>query len=560
MVTEVVLILSSILAFMSLAISLVNLGIAASRGCFFLILMVVLLAGLTTYAYESSASLLYLKYERFSSFRALIGSIPGFDVSVVWHWYFLGGAVSFVIANMLGLVFLMITLPLYRQSFVRGSRILSRHEMRRKLRRVGCPIFSPVKIGQYALPTSLETRSLLTVGEPGAGKTQVIKGVVGSCRKRRARVIGFDAGAELASCFAKPGDFLLSCEFKGSKRWSPFAEIRSLADCKSLAESGIPQGTGESVAWNQYAREIYSNLMFRLYREGHTTNRALVNHLQVTKIEDLRALTLGTSVQRIFEEGNERMLGSVLAVMNTHLSWLAVLDPNAGAQSFSLRSFIEGKYGGGSLWMPYRETNAAATAPMRNTWANILIKSALSLSPDRDRRMLLVLDELAANGEIGVLPDAVSRGRKYGLSVMAGIQSIPQLREIYGRDRASNILGSFGHVVALRSPDPDTADYLSRAVGDSEVVNDEFSSHSEGGVTTRSALDTKRAVLPSEIQQLPDRAGYLKISTIGWSSIKIPLIRHKINYVLKEKPVNYHVGLTESRKRPEPNSDNLDKV
>ena len=85
-------------------------------------------------------------------------------------------------------------------------------------------------------------------------------------------------------------------------------------------------------------------------------------------------------------------------------------------------------------------------------------------------------------------------------------------------------MGSIGHAVVLRTPDPETSDYLSRSIGDKEIQREQ-SSYSKNGNSTQKIIETKRAVLPSEISLLIDLNGYIKFAGVGWTKIKIPILK-----------------------------------
>jgi type IV secretory pathway TraG/TraD family ATPase VirD4 len=164
----------------------------------------------------------------------------------------------------------------------------------------------------------------------------------------------------------------------------------------------------------------------------------------------------------------------------------------------------------------------AALAPLMAAWIGIIANETLSLTPDPDRRLWLVLDELAALGQVPALADALSLGRKFGLCVLAGLQSTAQLDQLYGREASITLRACFRTLVVLgiSRTDPDTAEMLSRALGDREVTRaDESRGLGDQGysrsATARRVIE--RLLLPSEIAGLPDLSGHLAIA--GTSSI-----------------------------------------
>jgi type IV secretory pathway TraG/TraD family ATPase VirD4 len=84
-------------------------------------------------------------------------------------------------------------------------------------------------------------------------------------------------------------------------------------------------------------------------------------------------------------------------------------------------------------------------------------------------RTWFVLDELPLLGKIASLGTLLTNGSKHGAAVVAGLQTVAQLREAYGQHQAQTILATLGTWLTLRVSDPETADYMSRNIGDEEI-------------------------------------------------------------------------------------------
>ena len=70
-----------------------------------------------------------------------------------------------------------------------------------------------------------------------------------------------------------------------------------------------------------------------------------------------------------------------------------------------------------------------------------------------------------------------------------------------------------------------TAQFASRLIGDRDIICTQVSqilSHDGGRSTTRLHHATEPAVLPAEIEQLPDLSGYLKLaSRPEWVNVRV---------------------------------------
>lgn len=144
-----------------------------------------------------------------------------------------------------------------------------------------------------------------------------------------------------------------------------------------------------------------------------------------------------------------------------------------------------------------------------------------------------VVDELDALGQIDGLKDALARLRKFGGRCVLGFQSIAQVSTTYGHGEAQTIVENCGNTLILRcsaSETGGTARFASKLIGDREVIRAQVSKSRSGGLfqdprTSRSVSDqhvTEPAVLGSEIEQLPDLRGFLKLaSRPEWLTVRL---------------------------------------
>jgi type IV secretory pathway TraG/TraD family ATPase VirD4 len=151
----------------------------------------------------------------------------------------------------------------------------------------------------------------------------------------------------------------------------------------------------------------------------------------------------------------------------------------------------------------------------------------------RARRLWFVVDELDALGQIDGLKDALARLRKFGGRCVLGFQSIAQVSSTYGQGDAHTIVENCGNTLILRcsaSEGGGTARFASQLIGEREVLHFTESTsrrHTEflGSVSRSEHLSVEAAVLPSQIEQLPDLAGYLKhASDPRWHRVRLTAV------------------------------------
>lgn len=366
-------------------------------------------------------------------------------------------------------------------------------------------------LGGCPWPAALETLHLLVAGTTGSGKTTLIEELLEGVTARGERSIVCDPNGGYLSRFARTGDRLLNPFDARSEGWCLFNEMRSDFDAERLAGSVVPTGHGESAAWHHYAQVLLAEVLRALVRSGEASTERLLHWCTSAPARDLGALLVGTPAAGLFDEGADKALASTRFVLTAHLLPHRYLKPGG----FSLRNWLETEEG--SLFMTWRADMQAALAPLLATWADIVTSAVLTLPPDPARRLWLVLDELAALGKLNGLESGLTLGRKHGLAVVVGLQSTAQLDRLYGRESATVLRSCFRNllVLAIAKSDPATADELSRALGEREVLRHEVSrSSGASGLGESQSLRQaqERLVLPSEIASLPNLEGFLALA------------------------------------------------
>jgi type IV secretory pathway TraG/TraD family ATPase VirD4 len=247
---------------------------------------------------------------------------------------------------------------------------------------------------------------------------------------------------------------------------------------------------------------------------------------------ELRPLVAGTPAQPFLEPENARMFGSIRSVAG---SAAAALEHVAAqrARPFSVRDWVD--TGRGALFLPYQASQIAALRTIIAAWVRLAIFETMS-GQTTGHRLWLIVDELDALGAIDGLKDALARLRKFGGCCVLGFQSISQVSNTYGSGEAQTLVENCGNTLILRcsaSEHGGTAQFASRLIGERDVARRSTSrgrdgSGLPGGRGWRRSTNvseqrvTEAAVLPAEIEQLPDMSGYLKTaSSHVWLRVRL---------------------------------------
>jgi hypothetical protein len=181
------------------------------------------------------------------------------------------------------------------------------------------------------------------------------------------------------------------------------------------------------------------------------------------------------------------------------------------------------------LFIPYRANQIAALRTTVSAWMRLAIFEAMA-GPERDQRLWFVIDELDALGQIDGLKDALARVRKFGGRCILGFQSVAQVASTYGAGAAHTIVENCSNTLILRcsaSEGGGTSRFASTLIGQREVLRTTRSRSCRadellGSVTRGEHVSIEPAVMDSEIEQLPDLAGYLKFASRGsWRRVTL---------------------------------------
>jgi type IV secretory pathway TraG/TraD family ATPase VirD4 len=121
------------------------------------------------------------------------------------------------------------------------------------------------------------------------------------------------------------------------------------------------------------------------------------------------------------------------------------------------------------VYLVYRDDQMALLRLLVTTWLDLAIIETLSLSERPDRRFWFVLDEWDSLGKVGSLRDGLTKLRKYEGAVVAGLQTMAQLRPSYGHDKAQVLLSCFSTKLILTTGDTETARYFEHEPGAQEL-------------------------------------------------------------------------------------------
>lgn len=417
-----------------------------------------------------------------------------------------------------------------RGVLLRDGRRAQRRARRRESR---C---DALRLAGVALAAADETKHFKLIGTTGTGKSTAIRELLAAAIERGDRAVFADPDGGYCSRFyrRRRGDVILNPFEADSMKWDLFSEIHNSYDVEQLAGGMIPAGDDAAAnEWRGYARTFLIALIRRALAHGWRDSANLWRLVTTASTEELRPIIAGTPAQPFLEPDNARMFGSIRSVAVSAVAAFEYIQTQRAAP-FSVRAWVRTATRPGVLFIPYKAGQIAALRSIIATWMRLAIFEAMSQPEERDQRLWFVIDELDAIGRIDGLKDALARLRKFGGRCVLGFQSIAQVSSTYGASEAQTIVENCGNTLILRcsgSEHGGTSQFASRLIGDREVRRRQVSRgrDRDGGWSTRGArrsqsiteqYATESAVMPSELEQLPDLCGYLKCaSSAAWLKV-----------------------------------------
>ena len=125
---------------------------------------------------------------------------------------------------------------------------------------------------------------------------------------------------------------------------------------------------------------------------------------------------------------------------------------------FSIRDFVR-KKSGRTLFIEYDLSVGETLSPLYSLLIDLALKDALGQQKSQGN-VYIIIDEFKLLPHLLHIDDAVNFGRSMGVKVIAALQSISQLFDMYGEQKGRSITAGFNTLMAFRPNDSVTREYL----------------------------------------------------------------------------------------------------
>lgn len=192
----------------------------------------------------------------------------------------------------------------------------------------------------------------------------------------------------------------------------------------------------------------------------HCTNENLKKILSLNYMSDQRNCIDYISGNGNQTQGVNSYIGSVLKKM--FVGPFAQANPE---REFSMRDIMcSGKKK--VVFIEYDLRKGQLLAPMYAILIDRALANALGGRQQVKTNKYFLLDEMLLLPKLDHLSDGLNFGRSLGVKVMCGLQNTCGLEEQYGEAGAKNILSSFQNMVAFRTNDYDTRQFVIYRLGE----------------------------------------------------------------------------------------------
>ncbi|WP_281177902.1 type IV secretory system conjugative DNA transfer family protein [Halalkalicoccus paucihalophilus] len=239
-------------------------------------------------------------------------------------------------------------------------------------------------------------------------------------------------------------------------------------DADELARGLFPDEGGDF--WTGAARQLFAATLKYIRRDVTDPDNAdLVRYWQRTTPEKMHEkLTrdghedLAAAASAI-NPNTERQAGLVFATAQQQITDLFVGD-FAESGEFSIREYMQDP-DGRVLVLDYPTRQTGTIAPV---FRYLIDQAIMHGMDDPDRSAYYLLDEIEhLDATIKRLGELINIGRSVNCQAILSLQSIAQLEDTYGKERAHALLSGMVTVIGLRTADEKSVDFLREAVGTS---------------------------------------------------------------------------------------------
>jgi type IV conjugative transfer system coupling protein TraD len=328
---------------------------------------------------------------------------------------------------------------------------------------------SDLQIGGLHMVKNAEVLNYLIHGTIGVGKSTLIRWLLDYIRRRGDRAIVYDSGGTFTEThYDERIDKILNAHDKRCENWVLWREAREVVDYENLTASLIPVEGESDPFWVSSSRTIFSDTAMKFASHSDRSINKFLTALLSIDLKSLREFLKNTPSANLVEEKIEKTAISIRSVVTNYakaLRYMQGLDQE-GKPEFSIREWMtDAQYDKSWLFISTTARHRKSVRPLMSMWLSMATIYLQSMGEDPDRRVWFVIDEKTGLQKIPEFSETLAEGRKFGGCFVIGIQNMPQLINVYGREVAKSIFDLLNTRFYGRSPSAEVAKIVEEELG-----------------------------------------------------------------------------------------------
>ena len=315
------------------------------------------------------------------------------------------------------------------------------------------------------------SRHLLIYGSVGSGKTQILLGLLRQIFRQKHKLFLYDVKGDFGSFF--PQASIVSPFDARSRVWHVARDVRTPTQAAVFADSLIPDDNGSGKFWTLAARQVLTGALISLQNEKPEAWTWSDLAVRLTLQAEELAPILEANYRKAFGLIANAQGQTAFNVLATLGGYTRVIDdlarawPEIGKRWFAITDWVRDDYKGRRQIIVQAGPDATLTAAYISALVNVAVPEIISprLPDDESGRFIgFVFDEMSSIGKIQFAP-LVDKGRSKGVVVVACVQDLAQLCDIYGDNQVKALTSMVGTQIICKVGMGETREQLAKLMG-----------------------------------------------------------------------------------------------
>ncbi|MEO6898214.1 MAG: type IV secretory system conjugative DNA transfer family protein [Caldimonas sp.] len=320
-----------------------------------------------------------------------------------------------------------------------------------------------------------------------------------------------------------------------SHRWNPLTAIRGtplhrVGDLLAIGQVFYPNdgsGTSSEAFFNDQARNLFLGIglflletpelprtIGEMLRQSSGQGQTLKGHFESTiarRLEEGRPLSdeCVDALRRLLSS-SESPLSSIVSTFNAPLTIFAdaVVDAATSADDFRLEDVRRRRM---SIYVRIPPNRVLNARPLLNLFFSHLVSLNTQHLPNPEKpriQCLLVNDEFAAMGRVGVISSAAAFLAGFDLRLLTVVQAMSQLDSVYGEKEARTFATNHGLQILFAPREQRDAEEYSAMLGHfteratSRGRSRSFGHHGHSSISSNESAQRRALLLPQEFKEI----------------------------------------------------------